>query len=95
MESDIETKYSTIFDYNKFTSEILNTKIKEKQLVNKFVISGFIGNSDLDKKIEKLTKKLELKAEQDKVVKLQAIDLNYFRGKSHLEYDGMQNYFLF
>ena len=33
--SDIETKYFTTSDYNKFTSEVLNAKIKEKRLVDK------------------------------------------------------------
>ena len=36
-------------------------------LVNKFDISGFIINSDLDKEIAKLATKAELKAEQDKL----------------------------
>ena len=34
--------YFVTSDYNKLTSEILNAKIKEKDLVNKFDISGFI-----------------------------------------------------
>ena len=33
--SDIETKYFTTSDYNKFASEVLNAKIKEKRLVDK------------------------------------------------------------
>ena len=33
--SGIETKYFTTSDYNKFTSEVLNAKIKEKRLVDK------------------------------------------------------------
>ena len=49
--SDIETKYFTHSDYNKFTCEILNPKTKETGFVDKFDISGFINNSDLDKKI--------------------------------------------
>ena len=40
--SDIETKYFTTSDYNKFMSEILNTKIKEKGLVNKSDISSLV-----------------------------------------------------
>ena len=34
--SDIEKKYFTICDYNKLTKEILDAKIKEKGLVDKF-----------------------------------------------------------
>ena len=32
---DIEGKYCTTFDYNKFMSDILDGKIKQKELVNK------------------------------------------------------------
>ena len=42
----------------------------KKQLVDKSDISGFIDHSDLDKKIAKLAAKLELKAVQEKIVKL-------------------------
>ena len=58
----IEAKYCTTSDYNKFTYEILDTKIKEKELVNKFV-SRFIDNSDLNKKIVTLATIPEVKAE--------------------------------
>ena len=34
--SDIKAKYFTISDYNKFTEEILDAKMKEKGLVDKF-----------------------------------------------------------
>ena len=75
--------------------EILNAKIKQKRLVNKFDIYRFIDNSDLDKKIETLITKGELKAEQDKIAKLQAFYASYFRGKSHYEDDDPQNYLVF
>ena len=39
--------------------------------------------------------KTEVKAEQDKTVKLQAFDSTYFRGKSHFEDDETQNYLMF
>ena len=48
---------------NKFTGKILDAKIKKR--VNESNISVFINISDLDKKIETLTTKAELKAEQD------------------------------
>ena len=41
---DIERKYFSTTDYNKFTSDILDVKIKQKELVNK---------SDIDKKTNK------------------------------------------
>ena len=90
--SDIEPKYFTTSDYNKFTVEILNAKITEKELVDKSDISGFIDNSDLDKTIATLLPKAELKAEQDKIGKFQAFFSSYFR---LFEDDGTQNYLVF
>ena len=69
--------------------------IKQKGLVNKSDIAVFIDNSDLNKKVATLATKTELKAEQDKLTKLQAFDSSYFRGKSHFEDDGNQNYLVF
>ena len=39
--SDIEPKYFTSKDYNKFTSQTLDAKIKKKELVDKPAIAGF------------------------------------------------------
>ena len=69
--------------------------IKQKGLVNKSDIAGFIDNSDLNKKVATLATKTELKAEQDKLTNLQAFDSSYFRGKIHFEDDGTQNYLVF
>ena len=68
-------------------NEISDNKIKEKKLVNESYITGFINSFDLDQKITTLKTKAELKAEQDKIVKLQAFDSSYFCGKSHFEDD--------
>ena len=68
---EIECKYLTTSDYNKFKNEIIGNKIKEKNLVKKSDISLFIGNSNLDKRIATLVTKAELKVEQEKIVKLQ------------------------
>ena len=55
-------------DYNEFTGEILNAKIKEKGLVCKSNFLVFIDNSGLNMKIAtQLTTKAELKSEQDKI----------------------------
>ena len=55
-------------DYNEFTGEILNAKIKEKGLVGKSNFLLFIDNSGLNMKIAtQLTTKAELKSEQDKI----------------------------
>ena len=89
---DIESKYFTTSKYNKFMNEIIGNKMKEKELVKKSDISGFINNSDLDNKIATLATKAELKAEQDKIVKVQVFDSSYLCGKNHFELDGSQNY---
>ena len=61
MISGVEKKYLITLDYNIFTSEILDAKIKKR--VNKSDLSGFMYNSDLDKKIATLVTKAELIAE--------------------------------
>ena len=68
--SDIEKNYFTTSDYNKFTNDILDAKIKNKKLVNEFHIFVLINNTGLDEKIKKLIAKEEVKAEQYKIVKL-------------------------
>ena len=47
------------------------------------------------KKVAALETKVALKAEQDKIMKLQAFDSSYFQGKSHFEDDATQNYLVF
>ena len=79
--SDIERKYFTTSDYNKFTREIIGAKIKEQGLVDKSNISNLVKNSNLNTKLAKLATKAELKVEQNKIVKVQTHDLNYFFGK--------------
>ena len=51
-KQDMEGKYLTTSDYNKFTNEILDAKKKNKKLINKYDTSEFTNNSDLDKKIK-------------------------------------------
>ena len=42
----IENEYFTASDYNKSTGEIINEKIKEKELVDRSGITVFMGNPD-------------------------------------------------
>ena len=90
--SNTETKYLTTSDCNKFTGEILRTKIKEKRSFDKSNISNLVKNSDLKMKLTTLARKAELKSDQHKIVKLQAFTSSYFCSKSHFEDDGMQNF---
>ena len=55
-------------DYNKFTSETLDGKIKK--VVGEYDISGLVNNTDLSTTLSTLATKAELKAEQDQIVKL-------------------------
>ena len=67
-------QYITRTYYNQFTKDIVANDIKSKELVNKFDIAGFINNAELDKKkVATLATKAELKAEQDKIIKLQPL----------------------
>ena len=50
--SDIETKYFSISENNKYTDEMINVKIKGKQFVDKYNILGYIDQSNLDKEME-------------------------------------------
>ena len=94
--SVIQGKYFTTSDYSKFTRiSRKDAKIKEQALVDKSAIAGFISNADLKIKVATLATKVELKAEQDKIVKLQAFDLSCFCSESHFEDDGTQHYLVF
>ena len=61
-------------DYNTFTSDMVTTKIEQKELLNKSDISDLVKNSDLITKLGTLATKAELKAGQDKIVKLEVFD---------------------
>ena len=73
-------------------NQILDTKLKQKWLLDKPNSSNLVKHSDLNTKLAALARKPEFKAEEDERVKLQAFDLTYSRGKSHFEDDGKQNY---
>ena len=90
------------FDYNKFTKEIIDVKIKEKTLLHKSDISKLVKMFDLNTKLVTLATKVEYninnksrKAVKDKIVKLQAFDSNYSCRKSHFEDDATQSYLVF
>ena len=67
-DAKIESKYFTSTDYNKFTSQTLYAKIKQKELVDKSAIARFTNNDD--KKVATLATKAELKAKQEKMTKV-------------------------
>ena len=58
--SNIESKYITTADYNKFNKNVVDNSTKSKNLVDKSAINGFINNVKLDEKVETLATKAEL-----------------------------------
>ena len=48
--SDIQSKYITTADYNRFTKNVVDNSIKNEDTVDKSAIGGFINNAELDKK---------------------------------------------
>ena len=93
--SKMENKYFTTSDYNKFTSNKLDAKITQKQLVNEYDLNEKIKTLAIKEEILTLATKAELKAEQDKIVKLQTYDLSLFIGQSYFNNDGTQLYLIF
>ena len=81
--------------YNKFSSDILDAKTKWKGLVDKSDTSNLVTISDLYAKIWTLSTKPELKAEQDKIVKLKTYDLSYFLDKNVSGDIDSQNMFVY
>ena len=57
--SEIYIKYFNRSDYDNFTTDILNTKIKQKELVDESDISRFKYKFDLGKKIRTLGAKAD------------------------------------
>ena len=54
---DIQKKCFITAGYNKYTSETLDPKIKQKKLLNKSDISNLVKNSDLNTKLATLATK--------------------------------------
>ena len=78
--SEIENKYITTADDNKFTKNVVDNSTKNKNLVDKSAIAWLINNTDLDK--------------QSCRTRLQSFESIYFRGKNHFENGGTQNYLI-
>ena len=76
-------KYFTTSDYNRFTNNILDTKITQKKLVIESDLNKKIKTLATKDDIKTLATKTELNAEQDKIVKLLTYDLIIFIGQSY------------
>ena len=67
--SDVKGKYLATSGYKKLTSEILDGKLKQKELANKPDISNHVNNAELKTKNAALETKAELKVEKNRIVK--------------------------
>ena len=80
--SDIEKRYFTTSDYSKFRSDIVDAKIKQKELANKSDIANLVKMFYVNTKLTALATKAELKAEQDKIIKFKEFDSSDLHGKT-------------
>ena len=92
--SEMENKYFTTSDYNKFTSNTIDAKITQKKLVNEYDLNNKTKTLKT-KEEKKLPTRAELKPEQDKIVKLQTYDLSLFIGQSYFNNGGAKLYLMF
>ena len=84
-------KHITTSEFNKLTAEKLAAGLAQANLVRK---------TDFDNKLLSLNKKITSNKTKHSIVenelkKLETFDSIYFRGKSHFEEDGTQNYLVF
>ena len=91
----MENRRFTTSDYNKFTSNTLDAKITQKKLVNESDLDKMIKTLGIKEEIKTLATKVELTAEQDKIVKLETYVLSLFIGQSYFVNDASQNYPVF
>ena len=84
-------KYITTPEFNKLTAENFAARLAQANLITK---------TDFDAKLSSLNRKITSNKTkhlliENELKKLKAFDSIYFRGKSHSEDDGTQNYLIF
>ena len=57
----LKLRINILLSFDKFTNEINNAKINEKESVNKSDLSWFIDKFDLDKKNSNISSKIRIK----------------------------------
>ena len=91
-KADLLQKYQTLRKNILLLLIIINLLmiylIRRWKIVNESHISRFINNTDLDERITKIATTAELKAEQDKITKLQTYNFSYFLGKNFFGNNG-------
>ena len=84
-------KYITTPEFNTLAASVFNARLAQANLVTKTDFDNSV--SYLDSKID--TNKTKNESIENKFKKLKTFDSSYFRGKSHFEEDGTQNYLVF
>ena len=84
-------KYITTPELNILVASVFNARLAQANLVTKTDLDNSV--SYLDSKID--TNKTKNESIENKFKKLRTFDSSYFRGKSHFEEDGTQNYLVF
>ena len=84
-------KYITTPEFNKLTRENFKARLAQADLVTK---------KDFDIKLQGISKRITSNKTkhwlvENELKKIKTFDLNYFRGKSYFEEDGIQNYLVF
>ena len=84
-------KYITTPEFNKLSTNVFNARLAQENLTTK---------TDFDVKLSSLTRKITANKSKHLLVKnelkkLKTFVSSYFRGKSHCEEDGTQNYLVF
>ena len=84
-------KYLTTLEFNTLAADVFNARLKQVNLIAK---------TDFDAKLPSLNRKITTNKTKHLLVenefkKLKTFDSIYFRGKSHFEEDGTQNYLVF
>ena len=84
-------KYITTPEFNNLAARVFTARLAQANLV---------PNADFANKLKSLNKKINSNKTKHLLVeneleKLQTFDSSYFRGKTHFEEDGTQNYLVF
>ena len=84
-------KYITTLEFNTLAADVFNARLAQANLITK---------TDFDAKLSSLNRKITSNKSKHLLVenelkKLKTFDSSYFRGKSHFEENGAQNYLVF
>ena len=84
-------KYITTSEFNNLAGDVFNARLAQANLVTKTNFNNTVSYLNSEIAVNK-TKNVST---EDELKKLTTFYLSYFRGRSHFEEDGAQNYFVF